>query len=308
MQATLQGLSRTLTLPFADNMKHCILTMDVEDWYHLDYFERQKCDSSVSMLDGIEFFLSFLQRHDLPSSFFVLGELAKGSARHQLSQIQEAGHEIASHGWSHQRPLTMTKKEFLEDLKRSKCEIEDVVGGPVEGYRAPCFSIDRACLDAVLATGHSYDSSRILFDAHPLYGSVDLKGFEQISSEIFRDGDFFEFQVSTLSLFGRNIPVSGGGYLRIFPWPLMKWLLSNYLRKHEFYVLYIHPFELSTKPIPTLPGDTRWMTRRRFKAGRKNVEAKLDKLVELLKGNGFSFTTFSALRNKLMKFNANPEG
>ena len=289
-------------------MKTAVLSMDIEDWYHLDYIERKKCDTSLSMLDGVENYLSFLQRHEIISTFFVLGEMAKSSAGHHLAQINKEGHEIASHGWSHQRPLTMTKKEFIEDLKRSKGEIEDVIGQRVEGYRAPCFSIDRAHLEVVRETGHYYDSSRILCDAHPLYGSLNVEGYDQVSPEIFRYEEFFEFQVSTLSILGRHIPISGGGYLRIFPWLLMKRLCKRYIKQHNFYVLYIHPFELSEVHTPILPGGTRWMTRRRFSTGRKSVQAKLDKLVELLKNNEFTFTTFSALRSNLIESNKNVEG
>lgn len=289
-------------------MKTAVISMDIEDWYHLDYFDRQKCNEAVSMLDGLSNYRELLDRHDIKTTFFVLGELVNGPIRKELLELKRTGHEIASHGWSHQRPLAVTKQAFIEDLKRSKGEIEDVIGERVEGYRAPCFSIDRDLLEVVRETGYYYDSSRILCDAHPLYGTINIDGFNQINSEIFRFGDFFEFQVSTLSTFGRNIPVSGGGYLRIFPWHcLMKGLLNNYLKKHDFYVLYIHPFELSKVQPTIFPANTKWTTRRRFSTGRRNVGAKLDKLITLLKDNGFSFTTFSRLRRKYLQSNTKNE-
>ena len=281
-------------------MKYAVLSMDVEDWYHLDYFDRKKCDLSVSMLDGIIHYRSLLKRHEIVSTFFVLGELAKAGIRRDLIGLKMGGSEIASHGWAHQRPLTMSQKEFSEDLKRSKGEIEDVIGERVEGYRAPCFNMDRLHLESVREAGYSYDSSRILCDDHPLYGNLDVEEFEQVTQDIFRLRDFFEFQVSTLSIFGREVPVSGGGYLRIFPWPFMKWLLRRFLKKHNFYVLYIHPFELSEISKPIIPANTHSLTRRRFLTGRQGVARKLDKLIRLLKEHGFTFTTFGALRKKLI--------
>lgn len=272
--------------------------MDIEDWYHLDYFDKRSCDTSQSMLDGIEHYLSFLSKHNIPSTFFILGELAKFVAKNFC--LTNDGHEVASHGWGHQRPLTMSLKEFVLDLNNSKSEIENHFNKQVIGYRAPCFSMNREYLENVSSCDYSYDSSRILFDSHPLYGTLDINGFQRVNSEVFRSNNFFEFQVSTVRFIGKNIPVSGGGYLRIFPWLLMKKLLRKYLFNHSLYVLYIHPFEFSRKSIPVLPRNTKYLTERRFKMGLTNVEKKMDKLVEMLKDKGFIFTTFKELRNSYM--------
>jgi len=288
-------------------MKTAVLSMDVEDWYHLDYFDRQKCNESVSMLDGFRKYRELLNHHDIMTTFFVLGELANGSIREELIESKRAGHEIANHGWNHRRPLQMSLKAFRDDLGRSKSAIEDSLQTEVAGYRAPCFSMDLERLEIVRESGHLYDSSCIHCVGHPLYGNLDLRSFQEIRKSIFNRNGFLEFEVSSSQIFGRDVPVSGGGYLRIFPWIFMKWLLLKYLKKHDFFVLYIHPFELSQEPAPIFPNNTKWMTRRRFSTGRKNMVAKLDKLIELLKGNGFSFTTFSALQSKLLKTNANLE-
>ena len=278
--------------------KYAVLSMDIEDWFHLDYFDRSKCDCTYSLLDGLEVYLKILSDHGIPSSFFVLGELVE-KLRKNLPQITALGHEIGSHGWNHVRPLTLSTDVFQKDILRSKKVLEDALGQTVFGYRAPCYSLDRQRLDLVQQAGYTYDSSRIQFNQHPLYGTLDMAGFAQCSRNIYRRDGFCEFQLSTLAVAGRNIPVSGGGYIRIFPWWLMRRWLERYLTENEIYVLYIHPFELSPRPAPPVPHDTKRLTRFRFQYGRSLVPSRLVKLIELLKAKGFTFTTFSKLRDKV---------
>ena len=248
-------------------MKVAVLSMDIENWYHVDYFRESLCDKSRSLLDGLDVYLQILEKHDIRSSFFVLGELA-ASMRGTLTELSRKGHDLGVHGWDHLRPMQMTIEQFAEDLRKSKDVLEEVIGVPAAGYRAPCFSLDRQRLDLVEAAGFDYDSSRILFRSHPLYGTLDLQGFQEACPNIFRRNDFFEFQVSTMTLLKQNIPVSGGGYLRIFPWLLMRRLIHAYLRSGELYVLYIHPYELSPQPSPKLPANLPMRSRVRFKMGR----------------------------------------
>lgn len=286
------------TSMLASTGRVAVLTMDVEDWYHLDYFDRRSCDVRQSLLDGVEVYRQLIAREGLVSSYFVLGELARGLAP-LLRELAAEGQDVGSHGWDHRRPLTLTLEAVAEDLRRSKEELEEVLQRSVPGYRAPCFSLDRPRLEAVRAAGFVYDSSRIEFGAHPLYGTIDLTGFEKVGGEIYRHGSFFEFEVSTLRRWGRQIPVSGGGYLRLLPWAATRYLVKRYLAEHELYVLYIHPFELSRQPDPPLPPGTRWATRARFSVGRPHVADRLRRLIGLLREGGFRFVTFAQLRREL---------
>lgn len=275
-------------------MKKVVLSMDVEDWYHLDYFDASACDTSQSMLDGLDNYLKILEEEKIDSTFFVLGGIAE-RLKDRLTEIAGGGHEIASHGWSHQRPLTLTPEAFMEELKRSKSVLEEISGREVSGFRAPCFSMDRERLDLVEQAGYRYDSSRIDFADHPLYGTLDMTGFERECDSVFRRGGFHEFEVSTLPLLGKRVPVSGGGYLRIFPWMLMGKLVKRYLGSAEFYVLYIHPYELSTRAEPDLPEGVPALRRFRFRYGRETVPGKMLRLIKLLRENDFHFTTFSEI-------------
>lgn len=279
-------------------MKKAVLTLDVEDWYHLDYFNRRECNTKNSLLDGVDVYVELLESLSLPSSFFVLGEIAERNIQF-YKDLVEAGHDVGSHGWDHVRPMTMGIDEFRVDLQRSRDVMKEINGERGFGYRAPCFSIDRERLDIVRDLGFAYDSSRIDFGNHPLYGSIDMQGYDNLSETIYRNGDFMEFEATTLSVLGTNMPISGGGYLRLFPWRLMKTLVSQYLKKNDLYVLYIHPFELSRLPVPAMPNSTSTLTKFRYSHGRNRVIDKITRLVELLRSSGYSFTTFSEIQQEI---------
>jgi peptidoglycan/xylan/chitin deacetylase (PgdA/CDA1 family) len=269
--------------------------MDVEDWYHLDYFRRSDCNEAISLLDGLDRYLDILSEENIPSSFFVLGELATRVA-HRIAYHPDIG----IHGWSHRRPLTMSVAEFQNDIKRTKSALEDTLGREISGHRAPCFSLDRERLDVLQDMGFVYDSSRIQFGNHPLYGTINMSAFESLRPWIFQRNGFFEFELSTLEVFSRPIPVSGGGYLRLLPWPIMHVMLRKYLKTESMFVLYIHPFELSGKADPPLPVGTTWPTRLRFSRGRSTLECRLRQVIALLRAYGFTFSTFSQVRQDIL--------
>lgn len=283
-------------------MKYAVFSMDIEDWYHLDYFAGKPIDPSKTMIDGLVAYREILANCQIPSSYFVLGELINPLAS-SLRQLSEEGADIGVHGWSHQRPLLMDPIEFKKDVTRAKKLLEDVIQKPALGYRAPCCSLDRERLAVVRDVGFAYDSSRILFKEYPLCGPLDMDGFSEKIPNVFRLGDFFEFQLGTLPLAGFNVPVSSGGYIRIFPWFLMGKLIRNYLRHNEIYLLYIHPFELSRKGPPKLPKGISISTRTRFTLGLGGVEQKLHKLIQLLKTERYEFITFADLRRRLLTEN-----
>lgn len=285
-------------------MKKAVLTLDVEDWYHLDYFDRNVCDTSTSLLDGLNVYVEFLKSLSLPSSFFVLGEIAEKKVEF-FKTLVRAGHDVGSHGWNHIRPLTLSVSDFRADLDRSFKIMKEINDDIAFGYRAPCFSLDRERLDIVRDSGFSYDSSRIEFGDHPLYGSINMNGFENITKTIYRRADFMEFEATTFPIMGKKIPISGGGYLRLFPWILMKTLISRYLKQNDLYVFYIHPFELSQLDLPEIPRSTSNLTKFRFSHGRKSVLDKITKLVNLLRSKGYSFTTFKEIQKEMDNSNSN---
>ena len=166
-------------------MKKCaIFTMDVEDWFHLDYYNNKNVNYGYSTIEGVDNYLDWLKTNKIKSTFFILGELA---IKHKdlLHRIDKEGHEIGSHGWNHKRPLLLPIREFREDIIKSKKEIENIIGKEIYGYRAPCFSLDRNRLNIIFEEGYKYDSSKIDFNSHPLYGSLNITDYEKIDDLIY---------------------------------------------------------------------------------------------------------------------------
>lgn len=277
--------------------KYAVLGMDVEDWFHLDYFLDEKCDISQNTLDGIEIYLDLLKDYKIKTTFFVVGEIVV-KIQNILKRIIEEGHEIALHSYHHRRPLSMSPDEFIEDTRKSVEIIKNTLGYDVKGFRAPCFSLDRQRLDILRTFGLRYDASKINFGNHALYGNLEVNDYQKIAEDIFKKGDFYEFETSTVELFGKNIPVSGGGYLRILPWKLTQYLMSVFLKTKKNYFFYIHPFEFSRNYNIVIPENTKAITKFRFNHGRKSVEKKMHRLIKILNKNNYEFVKFEDLLEK----------
>lgn len=276
--------------------KYAVLSMDVEDWYHLDYFKKEECDQSQSTLDGLDVYLEILDQYNIKTTFFIVGELVE-ILKDKIKIIQEKGHEICLHSYAHTRPLNLSLENFRKDTITGIETFKEVTDIDIKGYRAPCFSLDRDRLEILKELGFNFDSSKIKFDAHDLYGRIDLNDFNDLNSNIYKQNNFYEFEASTVEVFGKNLPVSGGGYLRIFPWTLTKALLKKYFKTNKHYFFYIHPFEFSRNYEINVPENTDFKTKIRFNKGRKSVENKMHKLIKLLKQNDYEFVTF----NQIMK-------
>jgi|GEM_PF-266894 len=272
--------------------KYAVMSMDIEDWYHLNYF-LGKATTEFSMLDGFGNYVDLLNNHEIKTTFFVLSELAD-QLREELKYAVSCGHEIACHGKTHVRPLDMEVDAFKAEITEAKAVLEDLIGKEVLGYRAPCYGIDDAGYAAVKEVGFKYSSSRMDVPNHPLYGEIDLSSFEQpIKGVYYKDG-FAEFSLSTQPVLGKHIAVSGGGWIRILPWStLMKPLIKKYLETAQSYSLYIHPFELSKREMPEV-ADTGLLTNVRARRGLGKVDKRVEELIALLESNKFEFRTFGS--------------
>jgi polysaccharide deacetylase family protein (PEP-CTERM system associated) len=247
------------------------LSIDVEDYFQVSAFERcvnRKEWDRYPLRVGINTrrILDILDGYGVKATFFVLGWVAERCPS-LISEISKEGHEIASHGFGHQRVYNQTRIEFRDDIRRSKALLEDITGQQVNGYRAPSYSISPECLwafDELVDAGYLYDSS-VFPIRHDLYGIPDWprypfsvskdtngnwgpsaqiatlphSGHENEDSKCIR-----EIPITTLSVCGKNIPISGGGYFRLFPYFFTRWGLSriNRIEKRPF-VFYLHPWE-----------------------------------------------------------------
>jgi polysaccharide deacetylase family protein (PEP-CTERM system associated) len=238
-----------------------MLSIDVEDYFQVSAFEQISPPSSWSEFESrvdqnTDKILEILANYDIKATFFVLGWVAQFSP-HLVKKISALGHEIASHGYGHQRVQNQSRLEFREDVRKSKQLLEDLTGAAVNGYRAPSYSISFDSLwafDELVEAEYSYDSS-VFPVQHDFYGIPDWPRFPFPLQRAPGGGwvpgsaqdltcDIFEVPISTLNIAGHNFPIAGGGYFRLYPYALTRLGLSqiNDLEQRPF-IFYIHPWE-----------------------------------------------------------------
>lgn len=276
--------------------KYAVLSMDVEDWYHTGYLDEKACDRSYSMLGGLDQFIQILTDYKIDAQLFVVGEVLK-SYPAKFRELQKLGHELASHGWNHRLPSKISITEFTQEMQRCQRTHEDLLGASLYGYRAPCFSLDETRINALIQLGFQYDSSSIQRMGHcPL----NLRKFTPVDQNIFRQQDFFEFQIANFSANFFKWPTSGGGAMRIFPWQITQAALEIQLQSLNLYSLYLHPIDISLQANPPFPTQTHWLHKWRFNQGRFLMVDKLKNLILNLQQYGYQFTTYSKLRTTLL--------
>jgi polysaccharide deacetylase family protein (PEP-CTERM system associated) len=220
------------------------LTIDFEDWYQgleiapseWERFEDRIVDPATRLLE-------LLRDAGVHATFFVLGYVAE---RHPelVRAIVAAGHEVGTHGYSHTLVYRQTPESFRADMKRTIATLEELSGRPVVGHRAPFFSITRDSLWALEILGElgiRYDSS-IFPVRNYRYGIEDAPRwpYEIAAGE----RTLIEFPISTWRLRGRNLPVAGGAYFRIYPYALTRRAFRALNRSGYPAVFYLHPWEL----------------------------------------------------------------
>ena len=222
------------------------LTIDVEDYFQVSAFaphiERSDWDSRECRVErNVDRILALLEAADTKATFFTLGWIAE---RYPVlvRRIVEGGHELASHGYGHERVSDLSEAAFFNDIHSAKALLEDIGGVRVQGYRAPSFSIGAGnlwALDTLQRAGYRYSSS-IYPIKHDHYGMPDAPRF----SHQIRDG-LIEVPPTTLRMLNRNLPSSGGGYFRLFPYALSRWMLRQVnCQDHAPAVFYFHPWEI----------------------------------------------------------------
>lgn len=278
-------------------MNKAFLTVDLEEWYHLDYLDTETCrDTGVRVVPQIFDFLEMLDDEGVKATFFCVGEIA-GENGDILREILRRGHAIGCHGWDHSLLTNKSVEQFTAQTRMAREAIEAVTGVKVTGYRASCFTMEREKLDALKALGFEYDSSKICFAQHPLYRNLDLTGFEPVEDLVYVQDGFSEYEIPTLDIMKYSIPISGGGYLRLFPFWLLRLLLGRYAKKHENFTIYVHPFELTALPLP-LPENLGFGTKFRCRVGRRNNLKKLRRVIRWLKKHSARFITIEQDRKE----------
>jgi polysaccharide deacetylase family protein (PEP-CTERM system associated) len=222
------------------------LTIDVEDYFQVSafapYIRREDWESRECRVErNVSRILELLSERDIRATFFTLGWIAERYP-HLVRRIVEGGHELASHGYGHERASDLSPEAFSQDIQRAKGLLEDLGGQPVLGYRAPSFSIginNLWAFDKLARAGYRYSSS-IYPIKHDHYGMPDSPRFA------YRVGaGLLEIPVTTVRMLKRNLPSTGGGWFRLMPYAMSRWMLRRVNREdREPAIFYFHPWEI----------------------------------------------------------------
>ncbi|KQZ39281.1 polysaccharide deacetylase [Massilia sp. Root1485] len=224
------------------------MTCDVEDYFQVSafapYIDRASWPARECRVEAnMDRILGLFERHGVRATFFTLGWIAERYPQ-VVKRIVAAGHELASHGYGHLRASDQTRAEFANDIRSAKALLEDIGGQAVLGYRAPSFSIGRDnlwALDELLDAGYRYSSS-IYPVVHDHYGMPEAPRFAFYPNGT--DG-LLEIPITTVQLMGRNLPAGGGGYFRLLPYALSRWMMTKVNREDgQPALFYFHPWEV----------------------------------------------------------------
>ncbi|MCJ8292839.1 MAG: DUF3473 domain-containing protein [Colwellia sp.] len=257
-----------------------VLTVDVEDYFHVSAFEKVINKSDWPSLEmrverNTYRLLELFEQNKAKCTFFTLGWVAE-RCPNLIKAIVEQGHELASHGFSHQRATIMTPDEFCADVSKSKQILEDTSGQAIIGYRAPSFSFNDSNIwvyEILAELGFDYSSSTYPIK-HDLYGVPNWPRFKYQRPE-----GILEIPVPTVRKNDRNTGIGGGGYFRLYPYFLSKRRIDNYLStEQQPYSFYFHPWEIDPEQ-PRVAGAS-IKSRLRHYLNLSRMEAKVVRLLE----------------------------
>jgi polysaccharide deacetylase family protein (PEP-CTERM system associated) len=268
-----------------------IFSVDVEEYFQVNAFEgvapRERWDGyPARVYESTRAILDLLDRRGARGTFFTLGWIAEKRPE-VVRAIADAGHEVASHGYWHRRVPTLTPDQFREDVRTSKDALEQLTGRAVLGYRAPSFSIIPGvewALDVLAEEGYRYDSSRFPI-RRPDYGSPDVPRVPHTVQT--PSGELLELPLATTTLLGKPFPAAGGGYLRQFPFALIRRAFREASAAGTPAMFYIHPWEVDPAQ-PRLPVSA--VTRVRHYRGLARTLPLMDRLLA-----EFPFTSVDAV-------------
>ena len=252
------------------------ITVDVEDWPQSSWdrslpITQRAADNTRRMLD-------LFARLNVRVTLFVLGKFAEAFPD-VVRRMEREGHEVACHGYGHEEVFKQSREHFSQDVRRAKSLLEDLVGRPVVGYRAPDFSILPGsfwAFEVLSELGFAYDSSMFPIRARR-YGVPEWP-LHPTRLRLASGTDLMEFPISVVRLAGRNWPLGGGGYQRLLPGWAFRWL-SDRVMQERLFVLYCHPYEFDHREFAHLPFDIPLSVRLHQGLGRRFVPARMERFI-----------------------------
>jgi len=268
-------------------MQNSIFSVDVEDWFHiLDDPSVPTIDQWPSLPSRVERnfskLLEIFSERNVQVTCFFLGWVAEHFP-HLVKEAAERGHEVASHGYGHRLVYEQSREEFYQDVRRARLLLEDIAGVEVVGYRAPGFSTTGDTpwfFEALAEAGYQYDSS--VFPAQRGHGGMPHG--RRDPHRVGEGDSLLEVPITVVDLLGWPMCFFGGGYLRLFPYWLIRRMAHQVLAEGRPVVFYIHPREIDPAH-PRLP-----MSRKRRFKSYVNLEIMESKVRRILRD--FPLTTF----------------
>jgi len=231
-----------------------ILTFDIEDWYNCDFitqdFNWDKFE--VRIYENLYRILEELEKRNIKGTFFCLGWIAENHPD-VVKAIAREGHQLGCHSYQHELSYRFDRSGFLKDTEKSKKLIEDLIGQPINAFRAPGFSISENniwALEVLTELGFEYDCS--IFPAkHDYGGFVNYGKVEPVTLLLPNGASLKEFPINIIKVFGNNVVFSGGGFFRFFPYTLIR----HWAKKSPYMMTYFHPrdFDPGQPMVQTLP-------------------------------------------------------
>lgn len=233
----------------SDEKKSILLTFDIEDWFQVENFKQYikfstwNCFESrveantAKILDLLDSYPSKPR-----ATFFVLGWVAQ-KFPDIVKEIAIRGHEVASHGFDHHLCHNLKTSALIDDLKKSKDYLSEIIGTDIYGYRAPSFAINDSILKKIQEAGYLYDSSYNSFSAHGRYGTIELNNAQKKNAVYKFNNSFYEIPVSNINILNKVFPLGGGGYFRLLPLTIFKLGMRSVLSSDNAFVFYSHPWE-----------------------------------------------------------------
>lgn len=280
------------------------ISIDVEDYFQvaalaesIDVSEWDNIDSRVEA--NTHRILDLFDHHNVKATHFVLGWVADRFPN-LVREISSRGHEVASHGYSHQLIYDQTPEVFKQETEKSKKLLEDITGQAVIGYRAASYSITKNslwALDILAEAGFKYDSS--IFPVHHDRYGIHGSPREPHLLKTPNGHRLIEYPLSTYQVLGQTLPIAGGGYFRLYPYWLSRYFYRQLNKDSKSFVFYLHPWEVD----PDQPKvDVSWFSRFRHYNNLDQCENRLSKLL-----SEFSFMTMSDKLESLNMFSEERE-
>ncbi len=257
------------------------LSFDVEEYFHA---LNLRPVAPADQWEGLERrvaattrqILVQLRQHEVKATFFFLGWVVKRDPK-LVREVHAEGHEIASHGMTHQMAGELGPVAFRQEAIESKTILEDAIGASIAGFRASTFSITEStswALEILAEVGYRYDSS-IFPVRHDRYGWPEFSRFPVRVAT--RSGPLVELPMLTWRILGTNLPAAGGGYLRLLPLALVNRALMQSNEIGQPGILYLHPWEFDAGQPRLLGGG---LSALRHYHGLDRTKEKLERLLE----------------------------